>query len=79
MMGDLPVLSVQQSLTQNGMTTMPYPPCSPDLAPSDFFVSLIKKIKMSSKENIFADVRDMKQKTAETLKGIKIEEFKKLF
>ena len=31
------VLSVQQFLTKNGMTLVPYPPYSPDLVLSDFF------------------------------------------
>ncbi|PNF14149.1 hypothetical protein B7P43_G17665 [Cryptotermes secundus] len=30
-------LSVRQSLTKNGMTPVPHPPYSPDLAPCDFF------------------------------------------
>jgi hypothetical protein len=31
-------------MKQNGMESMPHPPCSPDLAPSDFFLfPLVKK------------------------------------
>ncbi|PNF22069.1 hypothetical protein B7P43_G09301 [Cryptotermes secundus] len=33
-------LSVRQFLTKNGMTPVPHPPYSPDLAPCDFFEAL---------------------------------------
>ena len=59
------------------MTPMPYPPYSPDLALSDF-------ILFSWRDNVlkrkgFADVEEVKQKTAEALKGIKIDKFKNSF
>ena len=37
-------LSVQQFLMKNAMTPMPHPPYSPNLAPSNFFVSLIIEV-----------------------------------
>ena len=41
-------LRVQQFLTKHGMTPVPHPPYSPDLALSDFFfVSLHEKIPQS--------------------------------
>ena len=52
---------------------MPYPPCSPDLTLSDFFVSLGEK---SSQRETFYRCGEMKQKKTEALKGIKIDEFK---
>ena len=63
------VLRVQQFLTKNGMTAMPHPPYSPDLAPSNFFfVSQMKKLLRGKR---FASVEDVKQNTVEALKGIK--------
>ena len=56
---------------------MPHPPYSPVLAPSDFFfVSPMKKIL---KGKCFADVEEVKEKMAEALEGIKINEFKNSF
>jgi len=37
-------LLTRRFLTHNNMTAVPHPPCSPDLAPSDFF--LFPKLKM---------------------------------
>ena len=71
-------LSVQQFLTKNGMTSMPYPPYSPDLTPSNF-LCFLKWIK-SSKGNVLVMWRKWnKQKMAEALKGFKINEFKHCF
>ena len=82
MMGDLrvhlPILCcVQQFFPQNGMTPVPHPPYSPDVAPSDFFLFLYMKKVLKGK--CFADVEKVKQKMAEALKGIKIDEFKNRF
>ena len=63
------VLSVQQFFTKNCTIPMPYPPYSPSLTPSDFF--LFPKMKKVLKGKHFASVEDMKQKVAEELKGIK--------
>ena len=49
---------------------MSHPPCSPDLVPSDFFF-LVFPMKKVFKRKCFADVEEVKQKTAETLKGTK--------
>ena len=62
------VLSVQQFFTKNGLMPVCYPPYSPNLTLSDFFVSLNEKVL---KGKHFASVEDMKQKVAEELKGIK--------
>ena len=56
---------------------MPYPPYSPSLTPSDFF--LFPKMKKVLKGKHFADVEEVKQKTAEELKDIKINKFKNCF
>ena len=56
---------------------MSHPPYSPDLTPSDFFLFLwVKKVL---KGKCFADVEEVKQKLAESLKGIKINEYKNCF
>ena len=64
------VLSVQQFLTKKGMIPMPHHPYSPNLAPSDF--CLFPWVKKVLKGNYFANVEEVKQKTAEALKGIKM-------
>ena len=56
------------------MTPMPHPPFH--LTPNDFFVSPEEKSPQGKR---FADVEDVKQKTSEALKGIKIREFKNCF
>ena len=56
------------------MTFVPHPLYSPDPPPSDFF--LFPKV---FKGKCFALVEGVKQKTAETLKGIKINNFKNCF
>ena len=56
---------------------MPHPACAPSLAPSDFFVSLDEK--RPQRETYGRYGRGETKKMAETLKGIKIEEFKNCF
>ena len=74
MMGDLratpayTTLSVQQFLIK-GMTVVLHPPIHA-------VASLMKKLL---KGKHFADVEEVKQKTAKALKGIKIDEFKNCF
>ena len=67
-------LSVQLFLTKNGMTPKPHPPYSPNLTLSDFI--LFPWMKKVLKGKHFASVEEVKQKTAEALKGLKINEFK---
>ena len=54
---------------------MPHPPCSPDLAPSDFLF-LFPWMKKVLKGNRVADVDEVKQKMTEAPKGIRIDKFK---
>ena len=72
------VLSVQHFLTKNSMAPMPHPPHSPDLTPSNFLFPWIKKALTGK---CSADVKEVKQKTAEALelRGIKIHELKNCF
>ena len=73
-------LSVQQFLTQNGTTSVSHPPVHP-ISPlvTVLFVCLFPWRKKLLTRKRFADVKEMKQKTAEALKGIKIDEFKNCF
>ena len=70
-------LSVQLFLTKNGMTPKPHPPYSPNLTLSDFI--LFPWMKKVLKGRCFADVEKVKEKMAEALKGIKIDEFRNCF
>ena len=54
------------------MTPVPYPICQ--ILPEQLF--LFPPMKKVLKGKRFADVEEVKQKTAEALKGIKIKEFK---
>ena len=72
-------LSVQQFLTKCGMTPVPDPPYSADLIPSDSFLCVFAQMKKSPQRETFCNVEEVKQKTAEALKGIKIDELKNCF
>ena len=71
------MLNVQQFLSQNGMTPVPRPPYSPDLALSN--ILLFPGMKKVLKGKHFVDGEEVKQITAEALKGITINEFKNCF
>ena len=70
-------LSVQQFLTKNSMTPLPCPPYSPNLTPHDRF--LFPQMKKALQGKCFGDLKEVKQKMAEALKGIKIDKFKNCF
>ena len=72
-------LSVQQFLIKTSMSPMSNPPYSADLAPSNLFLFLWMKNVLKGKD--FACMEEVKQqkKTAEAVKGIKINGFKNLF
>ena len=53
---------------------MSQPPYSPDLALSDFF--FVSPDEKSPQRETSCDVEEVKQKTAEALKAIKIDKFK---
>ena len=65
--------SVQQFSTKNNTTPVSHSP--PDLVLSDFFF-LFPCMKKVLKGKRFGDVEEVKQKMAEALKVIKIDEFK---
>ena len=56
---------------------MPHPPYTPDLTLSDVFLFPWMEKVLQGKR--FADVEEVKQKMAEALKSIKIDEFKNRF
>ena len=60
------------------MTPVPHPPYSPDPAPSKVLF-LFPWMKPVLKRKHFAYVQEVKQKTAEALKGIKINKLKNGF
>ena len=69
------VLSVQEFLTKYRMTLVSHPPYSPNLTPSDIFLLFLWLKKILKGKN-FADMKEVKQKMSEALKGINIDEFK---
>jgi hypothetical protein len=52
-------LSLKQFLAQKSITEMEHPPCSHDLAPSNFW--LFPKIKSALKEGIFQENEDIEK------------------
>ena len=64
-------------LTENGMTLTPHPPYLPDLDPKWHF--LFPQMKKILKGKCFADVEEVKQKSVEALRGIKIDNLKNYF
>jgi hypothetical protein len=52
-------MAVQQFLAKNNIPIVPHPPCSPDLAPSDFW--LFPTLKMGLRLRRFAKMEDIKE------------------
>ena len=61
-------LSVEQFFANKNISVLECPPCSPDLAPCDFY--LFPKMKSVRKGTYFVSVEDVKAKTAENLKSL---------
>ena len=70
------VLTFQEFLTKNSMTLILHPSYSPNHTPVTFFVSPDEK---SPQKEIFCLCGKGEKKTAEALKGIKIDELKNCF
>jgi hypothetical protein len=66
-------MAVQQFLAKNNILIVPHPPCSPDLAPSDFWLFPI--LKMGLRGRRFSMVKDIKVNVDATLRAIKKEDF----
>jgi hypothetical protein len=62
---------VQEFLAKNKMTVVPHPPCSPDLAPCDFF--LLPKMKIKFKGQRFDTVEEIQAETQTVMVQIKIQ------
>lgn len=60
-----------------GLTVLPHPPYSPDLAPSDFY--LFNKLKQVLRGHLFANKEDLKSAVTEFLNEKSKEFFKKAF
>ena len=73
------MLSVQQFLTKNIITPVPHLSYSPNFAQLSNFFFLFPQMKKGLKAKHFANVEEVKQKMAEALKGIKVNEFKNCF
>lgn len=70
-------LLIRDYCTKNGMTVIPQPPYSPDLAPADFF--LFPKLKRPMKGKRFESVDDIQEKSLEQLHTISQDDFSKSF
>ena len=70
-------LSVREFLATKQITMLEHPACSPDLAPSDFF--LFPKIKEILKGRHFDDIDDIRSNTMAALKAIPQNQFQNCF
>ena len=70
-------LRICQFLTSQGMTLVPYPPYSTDLAPADFF--LFPQMKRDLKGRRFDTVEDVIAASTRALNSIQVEEFQGCF
>jgi hypothetical protein len=70
-------LSVREFLAIKQITVLEHPACSPDLAPSDFF--LHPKIKEILKRRHFDDTDDIRSNTTAALKAISQNHFQNCF
>jgi len=70
-------LSVRDFLATKQITMLEHPACSPDLAPSDFFLFL--KVKEILKGRHFDDIDDIRSNTMAALKAIPQNQFQNCF
>ena len=70
-------LQIREFRAKNGMSVLPHPPYSPDLAPADFF--LFPKLKSVLKGQRFDTAAEIKENSLKELRAIHPEEFKKSF
>nr|XP_012143528.1 PREDICTED: putative uncharacterized protein FLJ37770 [Megachile rotundata] len=66
-------LIVRQILTKHNITTLPQPPYSPDMAPSDFF--LFPRIKRSLKGHRFGTIEAVQAASTECLNSLTLADF----
>ena len=67
---------IRQFLTSQGMTLVPHPPYSPDLAPAAFF---FPRMKRDFKGRRFDTVEDIIAASTRALNSIQVEEFHRCF
>lgn len=70
-------LAVAQILARNNVATLPQPPYSPDLAPSDFF--LFPRMKKDLKGKRFGTVAAVQEASTKVLNSIPVDEFQDAF
>jgi len=70
-------LSVKMFLTKHKITVLEHPPCSPDLAPCDFF--LFPKIKSALKGTRFESVDAVKAKATELMNKLSEDDLQHCF
>jgi histone-lysine N-methyltransferase SETMAR len=68
---------LREFLPNKQITVLEHPPCSPDLAPSDF--SLFSKIKQILKGKHFDDTDSIRSNTTAALKAISQNQFQNCF
>jgi len=68
---------VREFLATKQITVLEHPACSPDLAPSDFF--LLPNIKEILKGRHFDDIDDIRSNTRAALKAIPQNQFQNYF
>jgi transposase len=68
---------VREFVASKQITVLEYPPYSPDVAPSDFF--LFPKIKEMLKGRHFDDADDIRRNTTTALKAISQNQFQNCF
>lgn len=69
--------AVTQILARNKVATLPQPPYSPDLAPSDFF--LFPRMKKDLKGKRFGTIAAVQAASTKVLNNIQVEEFQEAF
>jgi len=65
--------AVREFLAQHNITSLPHPPCSPDLAPCDFV--LFPKLKTHLKGHNFGTVENVQAAATRALNNISSEDF----
>ena len=69
--------SSQNALTQNNLSTMPHPPYSPDLTPSDFY--LFGHLKRSLGSRRFASFEELEQAVRDHIDKIGVPEIRRVY
>jgi hypothetical protein len=71
------VLSVKQFLAQKLTTVIKHPPCSPDLAPNDFW--LLPKVKSFLKGRRFQDIEGIQKECGDDTESCSTTGVQKMF